>query len=147
MGGGSTEIVVGTAAAGVDLVGLAAGRLGLADRRRRAGGPTVARRSGAAAAPGGRACAGVRPPPGGGAYAVGGSATSLRRLAGPVLDMDALARAGDVVCGQPCETLARRYDLHAERARLLPAGLLLLEAASALLGLPLRVAAGGCARA
>jgi len=143
VGGGSTEIVVGTAALGVTWsVSLPCG----------SGSLTAAAAPADPPSPTDRAlmrervaelCAGVRPPPADVAYAVGGSATSLRRLAGPVLDLDALRRAGDVVCGQPCDTLARRYDLHAERARLLPAGLLLLEAAGALLGLPLRVGAGG----
>lgn len=143
VGGGSTEIVIGTAAAGVTWsVSLPGGSGSLTDAAAPADPPTGADRERLRRRVA-ELCSGVRPPAAAIAYAVGGSATSLRRLAGPVLDMAALRRAGDVVCGQPCAALAERYDLHAERGRLLPAALLLLEAASALLGQPLRVAAGG----
>jgi exopolyphosphatase / guanosine-5'-triphosphate,3'-diphosphate pyrophosphatase len=143
VGGGSTEIVIGTAAVGVTWsVSLPGGSGSLTDATGPADPPSVADRERLRRRVA-ELCSGIRPPRAAVAYAVGGSATSLRRLAGPVLDMGALGRAGDVVCGQPCEALASRYDLHPERARLLPAGLLLLEAASTLLGLPLRVAAGG----
>ena len=39
--------------------------------------------------------------------------------------------------------MAERFELDAERVRLLPAGILVLEAISDLLGLPLRIARGG----
>ncbi len=90
---------------------------------------------------------GLRPPPVGVAYAVGGSATVAaapdRRRARP---RD--PRAGiRVLSGGPAEEVARRFELHVERVRVLPAGMLLLDAASVLLGLPLadrrRRAAGG----
>ena len=77
------------------------------------------------------------------AYAVGGSATSLRRLIGPVLDHETLERGIRVLCEQPVAEAARRFDLHAERVRLLPAGILLLDAAARVLGAPLQVAGGG----
>ena len=77
------------------------------------------------------------------AYAVGGSATSLRRLIGAVLDHETLGRAIRVVCEEPAEDVARRFDLHVERVRVLPAGMLLLDAASDLLGVPLQIAGGG----
>jgi len=86
---------------------------------------------------------GVRPPATARVVAVGGSATSLRRIAGPVLDADAFARTLAVVGGAPAAEVARRFALDEERARLLPAGLLILEAAAELFGAPLEVANGG----
>jgi exopolyphosphatase/guanosine-5'-triphosphate,3'-diphosphate pyrophosphatase len=86
---------------------------------------------------------GVRPPATARVVAVGGSATSLRRIAGPVLDADAFARALALVAGARAAQLARRFALDEDRARLLPAGLLILEAAAELFGAPLEVANGG----
>ena len=43
----------------------------------------------------------------------------------------------------PIPEVARRFELDPERVRLLPAGILVLEAISDLLGLPLRIARGG----
>ena len=43
----------------------------------------------------------------------------------------------------PIAEVAARFELDAERVRLLPAGILVLEAISDLLALPLRIARGG----
>ncbi|MGK2937342.1 MAG: Ppx/GppA phosphatase family protein [Solirubrobacteraceae bacterium] len=85
----------------------------------------------------------LRPPPVDDAYAVGGDATSLRRLVGPVLDRVSLAAAVDAVCSAPAEEVAARLQLHPRRARVLPAALLLLEAATVSLRAPLRLCGGG----
>jgi exopolyphosphatase/guanosine-5'-triphosphate,3'-diphosphate pyrophosphatase len=77
------------------------------------------------------------------AYAVGGSATSLRRLVGAVLDHETLSRGIRVLCSEPAADVARRFELHPERVRLLPAGILLLDAAAQALGATLRIAGGG----
>jgi exopolyphosphatase/guanosine-5'-triphosphate,3'-diphosphate pyrophosphatase len=77
------------------------------------------------------------------AYAVGGSATSLRRLLGTVLDMEALGRGLLALATLPRAEVARRFALHPERARLLPAAILLLEAATEAFGTPLRTCGGG----
>jgi exopolyphosphatase/guanosine-5'-triphosphate,3'-diphosphate pyrophosphatase len=77
------------------------------------------------------------------AYAVGGSATSLRRLAGAQLDREALRRAVRLLAEHDAAEIARRFELHPERVRLLPAGILLLDAASEVLGVPLEIANGG----
>ena len=77
------------------------------------------------------------------AVAVGGSATSLRRLAGPLLDADAFKRALGLLGGAPRAQVAREFALDLERVRLLPAGLLILQAASELFGAPLQIARGG----
>jgi exopolyphosphatase/guanosine-5'-triphosphate,3'-diphosphate pyrophosphatase len=61
------------------------------------------------------------------AVAVGGSATSLRRLVGETLDPPALARALRWLTTTPAQTVAVTAGLDPERVRLLPAGLLILE--------------------
>jgi exopolyphosphatase / guanosine-5'-triphosphate,3'-diphosphate pyrophosphatase len=43
----------------------------------------------------------------------------------------------------PIEEIAHRFELDPERVRLLPAGILVLEALSQRLGLALRIARGG----
>jgi exopolyphosphatase/guanosine-5'-triphosphate,3'-diphosphate pyrophosphatase len=77
------------------------------------------------------------------AVAVGGSATSLCRVAGPLLDAGAFARALRELAAAPAREVARRFGLDVERVRLLPAGLLILQAASERFGSPLKVAGGG----
>jgi exopolyphosphatase / guanosine-5'-triphosphate,3'-diphosphate pyrophosphatase len=75
--------------------------------------------------------------------AVGGSATSLRRLVGGVLEHETLERGIRVLASNPIAELARRFELEPERVRLLPAGILILEAASDRLGVPLQIGRGG----
>jgi exopolyphosphatase/guanosine-5'-triphosphate,3'-diphosphate pyrophosphatase len=78
------------------------------------------------------------------AYAVGGSATSLRQLCGGELSAAALDAGLERLVAWPVREAASRLDLARERVRLLPAGLVLLRAASAAFGgLPLQVAGGG----
>ena len=77
------------------------------------------------------------------AVAVGGSATSLSQLAGALLDADGFTRALGVLTNATAAQTARRFGLAVERVRLLPAGLLILQAASESFGLALRVASGG----
>lgn len=77
------------------------------------------------------------------AVAVGGSATSLSVIAGPTLDAAAFTRALGELAAAPAREVARRFSLDVERVRLLPAGLLILQAASQVFGSPLKVAGGG----
>jgi exopolyphosphatase/guanosine-5'-triphosphate,3'-diphosphate pyrophosphatase len=77
------------------------------------------------------------------AAAVGGSAASLARLAGRILDAAAFARALGELAAAPRREVAQRFGLEVERVRLLPAGLLILQVASELFRLPLVVAGGG----
>jgi exopolyphosphatase/guanosine-5'-triphosphate,3'-diphosphate pyrophosphatase len=60
-----------------------------------------------------------------------------------VLDSSALARAAAMVCDGPADVVARRHGLDTERVRLLPAGILILDAAARRLGCALQVARGG----
>jgi exopolyphosphatase / guanosine-5'-triphosphate,3'-diphosphate pyrophosphatase len=86
---------------------------------------------------------GLRPPPADSAVAVGGTATSLRRLLGAELSHETLERGIRVLSLTPISEVASRFELDPERVRLLPAGILVLEAMSDCLGLPLRIARGG----
>jgi exopolyphosphatase/guanosine-5'-triphosphate,3'-diphosphate pyrophosphatase len=75
--------------------------------------------------------------------AVGGSATSLRRVVGERLDEDALSRALREVCARSAPEVAQRFGLDPARARLLPGGLVVLEALARRFGRPLEVGQGG----
>jgi exopolyphosphatase / guanosine-5'-triphosphate,3'-diphosphate pyrophosphatase len=77
------------------------------------------------------------------AWAVGGSATSLRRMVGGTLTATALATALESLCAVPSAQAAARLDLHPQRARLLPAGLVLLGEVAAAFGCPVQVGCGG----
>jgi exopolyphosphatase / guanosine-5'-triphosphate,3'-diphosphate pyrophosphatase len=77
------------------------------------------------------------------AVAVGGSATSLRRLVGAMLEYETLERAVRVLSGDPASEVARRFELDPERVRILATGVLLLEKVSEMLGQPLQIGKGG----
>lgn len=83
------------------------------------------------------------PPPVETALAVGGSATSLRALAGPRLDDRALERALHVLGHTSAADIARDYEIDVRRVKLLPAGIAILAEVAGLLGVPLHVARGG----
>ena len=142
LGGGSTELAVGTVDGGVAWSTSVPVGSGLVDEHVRGDPPTAAElaalRAAAAAA-----FATVRPPPSDLALAVGGSATSMHRLCGAVLDPPGLDAALGAVTAGPCEEVARRHALDPERVRLLPGGLAVLEQAARILGTPLAVSRGG----
>ncbi len=77
------------------------------------------------------------------AVAVGGSATSLRRLVGAVLEYETLERGIRVLSSDPAAEVAKRFELDPERVRILATGVLLLEKLSDLLGQPLQIGKGG----
>jgi len=77
------------------------------------------------------------------ALAVGGSAASLPRLVGERLDEGAVGQALGALAGAPASAVAERFGLDARRVALLPAGLIVLEAAAARLRRPLEVGRGG----
>jgi exopolyphosphatase / guanosine-5'-triphosphate,3'-diphosphate pyrophosphatase len=77
------------------------------------------------------------------AVAVGGSATSLRTLVGAVLEYETLERAIRVLSSDEIYEVAKRFELDSRRVKLLPAGVLLLERFSQLLGQPLQIGKGG----
>ena len=77
------------------------------------------------------------------AVAVGGSATSLRKLVGAVLEYETLERGVRVLASDPIADVSRRFELDPRRVHILPAGVLLLEKLSELLGQPLQIGKGG----
>lgn len=77
------------------------------------------------------------------AVAVGGSATSMRRLVGSVLEYETLERGIRVLTSDPAAEVAKRFELDARRVEVLPSGVLLLEQISQLLGQPLQIGKGG----
>jgi exopolyphosphatase/guanosine-5'-triphosphate,3'-diphosphate pyrophosphatase len=77
------------------------------------------------------------------AVAVGGSATSLRTLVGAVLEYETLERAVRVLTSDEIYEVAKRFELDSRRVKLLPAGVLLLEKFSEMLGQPLQIGKGG----
>jgi exopolyphosphatase/guanosine-5'-triphosphate,3'-diphosphate pyrophosphatase len=143
VGGGSTEIIIGTVAGGVEKV-----------RSWRVGSGVLADELIASDPPSAAEIRKVRdriddifegvevehPEQ---AVAVGGSATSLRRLVGTVLEYETLERGIRVLCGDPSADVARRFELDPVRVRILATGVLLLEKVSDLLGQPLQIGKGG----
>jgi len=145
VGGGSTELVIGTVADGVIWsVSLPVGSSIVTEADLPSDPPSPAELAGLR-----EKLAGVfaqvraQAPRPAAAYAVGGSATSLQRLIGVVLEREALSRGLQALVAGPAAEVAVRLELHAERARLLPAGILLLDAASRALRAPLQMAGGG----
>jgi exopolyphosphatase/guanosine-5'-triphosphate,3'-diphosphate pyrophosphatase len=143
VGGGSTELIVGTAQAGVTWsVSLAVGSWVLTVADLPSDPPTrdeLARLRDKLA----RVFEPVQAPQPVAAYAVGGSATSMRRLMGIARGYEALERGLQTLVTRPAADVAMRLGLHPERARLMPAGILLLDAAARALHAPLRLADGG----
>lgn len=143
VGGGSSELVVGTVPDQVSWCAsfkLGSGRL--ADECLRSDPPT-AEELGQARARVEEAFDDVAPPPTANVVAVGGSATSVRGIAGPLLDAAAFARVLRMLSAERASAVARRFALDVDRVRLLPAGLLILEAAAERFGAPLEVGRGG----
>ncbi|HWE09464.1 MAG TPA: hypothetical protein VG325_08915 [Solirubrobacteraceae bacterium] len=143
VGGGSSEIVVGHPPDRISWwASVPVGSGALVQRGLESDPPTAAELA-AARADVERALAGHKPPRPAVAVAVGGSATSLSRVAGPVLDAAALQRSLVVLTGEPAAAVARRFAIDPQRARLLPAGLLILAGAARLLQTTLTVGRGG----
>jgi exopolyphosphatase/guanosine-5'-triphosphate,3'-diphosphate pyrophosphatase len=143
VGGGSTELAIGTLAGGATWSG--SFRVGsglLTDHYRRADPPSAAELHAMREYAHG-VFEGLELPPVDAAVAVGGSAASLRRLVGATLDGDSLQRAMQVLSAEPADAVARRFSIDRERVLLMPAGLTVLDAAGAAFGRPLRIGRGG----
>jgi exopolyphosphatase / guanosine-5'-triphosphate,3'-diphosphate pyrophosphatase len=143
VGGGSTELAWG-APGGTPTwwASLPIGSSALAEAHFHGDPPTAAELE-AARAEAAAAIAAADCPAADVAWAVGGSATSLRRLCGAQLTAaafdDALART----VASPARRAAFDLGLHVERVRLLPAGLLLLAEVARVAQCPLQVGCGG----
>ncbi|MGH2856383.1 MAG: hypothetical protein ACRDMJ_02735 [Solirubrobacteraceae bacterium] len=86
---------------------------------------------------------GLAPPRPDRAVAVGGGAASLARVTGREPDHNAVRRSLELLAAQPSADVARRFEIAPERARLLPAALMILQAAGELLGVQPTVGRGG----
>jgi len=144
VGGGSCELVTGTVADGVTWwrsVPIGSGTL--AARHMPSDPPQLAELA-AARAEIDVALEGVEPPATELVLVVGGSATTLAAASGGELEPASIARILAVLIEEPAADAARRLGLHVERVRLLPAGLLALEAVWGAFGqAPLQIARGG----
>jgi exopolyphosphatase/guanosine-5'-triphosphate,3'-diphosphate pyrophosphatase len=143
VGGGSSELVVGT---GPDRISwsasLALGSGDLADACFRSDPPSTMELAYARARID-DVLGGLRVPRPAAAVAVGGSAASLRRLAGARLDGPAFETALALLSSGEAEVVAQHSGLDVERVRLLPAGLLILQAVHERFGVPLDLVGGG----
>lgn len=143
VGGGSTEVILGTVSSGVEEVrswrvgsGVLADELIASDPPSAAEIRKIRDRVG-------DVFEGVEFEHPAQAVAVGGSATSLRRLVGTVLEYETLERGIRVLSADPAADVARRFELDPQRVRILTTGVLLLEKISELLGQPLQIGKGG----
>jgi exopolyphosphatase/guanosine-5'-triphosphate,3'-diphosphate pyrophosphatase len=85
----------------------------------------------------------LQPPPARRLVAVGGGASSVATLAGGTVDLDGIDRILLAIRGLTAAQLAARHRIDIERARLLPASLVLLRAVCELFALPLEFGSGG----
>ena len=143
VGGGSTEILVGTRAAGpvwgrsFDL-----GSIRLTERLLGAD-PPDKRALAAVRAEVERQLAGTVPPLPQAALATGGSARALRRLVGRILGEEELEEAIRILRRRSAARIAATFELDLVRARTLAAGAVVLAEAQRRLCIPLQVARGG----
>ena len=143
VGGGSTEVVVGTPLLGAAWVRSAdVGSLRLT-RAHLADDPPSAAQIRAASDAVGRALAGMSPPQPALALAVGGSARALTKIVGRRFDADDLERAVKILSRRPAAKAARPFGIAPERAETLLAGALLLAGASRVLGTAFKLGNGG----
>ena len=77
------------------------------------------------------------------AVAVGGSATSLRKIVGARLEYETMERSIRVLSGDDAVEVGRQFELDPVRVRMLPTGVLILEKVSELLGQELQIGKGG----
>jgi exopolyphosphatase / guanosine-5'-triphosphate,3'-diphosphate pyrophosphatase len=147
VGGGSTEIAVGTAG-GVTWAETFRVGSGFLTESYVESDPPAAAELDEMRAHVGEIFAELEPPAGDGqqlerGVAVGGSATSLRRMVGAELNHETLERGIAILIGDEVMEVAQRFELDPTRVRLLPAGMLVLEAVSDALGLTLTIGNGG----
>jgi exopolyphosphatase/guanosine-5'-triphosphate,3'-diphosphate pyrophosphatase len=143
VGGGSTELAIGTVPEGATWSeSFRVGSGLLTDAYRRSDPPSAAELHAMREHAHG-VFEGLELPAVDAAVAVGGSAASLRRLVGAVLDPESLQRAMRVLSGDASDEVARTFAIDRERVTLMPAGLTVLDAASHALGRPLQIGRGG----
>ncbi|MCO5316066.1 MAG: hypothetical protein M9938_07885 [Solirubrobacterales bacterium] len=143
VGGGSSELVHGTVSEGVDTVrSWSIGSGSLSDELFSSDPPAAAEVS--------RARVWIEERLGGvevelpdQAVAVGGTSNALRKMVGARVEYETLERALRLLCGHPADEVARQFEIDPVRVKVLPAGTLILEKFSEILGCPLQIGRGG----
>lgn len=77
------------------------------------------------------------------AIAIGGSASSLRRMVGNVLEHETMERAIRLITSSAADEVAEEFGLDIERVEVLPAGVMILEDIGDRLQRPLKIGKGG----
>jgi exopolyphosphatase/guanosine-5'-triphosphate,3'-diphosphate pyrophosphatase len=143
VGGGSTEVVVGTELRGAEWVrSVDVGSLRLTAALLHRDPPTPGQLEAARAAVR-EALAHVRPPRPETALATGGSARAVARIVGGAYGPDELEDVIELLAARPADESADAFGIRRERARTLLAGSLILAEVSRRLGVPFRPARGG----
>jgi exopolyphosphatase/guanosine-5'-triphosphate,3'-diphosphate pyrophosphatase len=142
LGGGSTELVVGTPAgpAWERSIDLGAVRL---MHRLELDDPPGKGVLPAAREEAHRMITGLTPPLAKAAYVTGGTARALRKVAGRKLGAKQLERAEALLCKRSSAEIANQFEIDQRRARTLLAGCLILGEVQARLAIPLEVAKTG----
>lgn len=140
VGGGSTEISIGSLASGVDVVeSVEVGAVRLAEKMFEHDPPTVEELDAARAYVRERLVF-DRSHAWRVALVTGGCAHTIAKLGASVLESDVLAQVMATVTAEPSR---KAKGMHRHRHRALPAGIILFERLHELLGMPLTVAPGG----
>jgi exopolyphosphatase / guanosine-5'-triphosphate,3'-diphosphate pyrophosphatase len=143
VGGGSTQIVIGSAEGGPAWIrSIDLGSARLTRRSLRADPPDEKALAGARAHVA-RCFADIAPPLPTTAFATGGTARALKKIVGAELGPDELAVALKRVARLTPKERSREYDLAPWRADVLLAGILILEQIERRLAVPLQVARAG----
>ncbi len=143
IGGGSTELAVGSLAEGVRWsTSFRVGSAGLSDQHVHSDPPSAADLADARAAVV-KKLEGFAFPEVDQAIAIGGTASSLRRLTGNLLEHETMERAIRLITSNPAEHVAEEFAIDRERVEVLPAGVMIMQEISDRLSLPLRIGKGG----
>lgn len=142
LGGGSTQVMVGTKEAPAWLRSLELGSLRLTERFVHSN-PPMPSVLDAVACVVETEFESLTPPLPIGALATGGTARALRRIVGRRLGAKNLNAVLALLTAKSAEVVAADYDVPVERARVLPAGTIVLREAHRRLGVKLEVARGG----
>jgi exopolyphosphatase/guanosine-5'-triphosphate,3'-diphosphate pyrophosphatase len=142
VGGGSTQLMVGTAEGPAWLRTLELGSLRLTERFIPSDPPTLAELD-AVESVVAETFARLTPPLPLGGLATGGTARGLRRIVGRRLDDENLTAALAMLTTKTADQIAADFSMPVERARVLPAGTIVLREAHRRLAVKLKVAKGG----
>jgi exopolyphosphatase / guanosine-5'-triphosphate,3'-diphosphate pyrophosphatase len=142
VGGGSSQVMVGTAEGPAWLRTLELGSLRLTERFVRWD-PPLPHELRAVSEAVEREFEGLTPPLPLSALATGGTARALRRIVGRRLGEKGLTGVLELLAATPAAEFAAEHEVPPERARVLPAGTILLRGAQRRLGVKLEVAKGG----